>query len=538
MPAFIAALLDTENWLQNLGLLIAYHPVNHAFKCQKIVMRTQPVSRFDQPAKTREALLRQGAALMQSNQFEDAAHWYGLALDDFPDDAQLHYCKGVAHHQEHQYLKAIDCYCAALQLKIDFADAFENLSDAQAKMHMFDDAFLSISAAIALRPNKALAHARQAQVLVQQEKFDLAIQAATKAIKLDQTATTAYMARSNAHRGLLQVEQSIADLRAAMAINPTNADYEYNLAFDLLLSGAFEEGWSRYEKRFQTDNFLKNPTVPLHQPLWDGVQDIRGQTLLICPEQGLGDQIQFARYALLLQQRGAHVVLSVEPSLIQLLSSMHPEIRVVSSRQTADTLPAHDCYITMMSLPRIFETRLDSIPAYPAYLRVDPVIGHHWQSRVTRGTRPQVGISWSGSTTHINDHNRSMTLDMLAPLLALNIDFHILQTEIRPYDEARLRLWPNLHDWRPALTSFNETAGLADQLDLVISVDTSVAHLTSALGKPTWVMIPFAPDFRWLLNRQDSPWYPSVTLFRQHEAKAWGPVVDDVVHAVQQRFST
>jgi tetratricopeptide (TPR) repeat protein len=530
-------LLDTTQPEHGLGLLIAYHPVIHAFKCQKIVMRTQSASRFEQPAKTREALLRQGAALMQSNKFEDAAHWYALALDDFPDDAQLHYCKGVAHHQEHQYLKAIDCYCAALQIKIDFADAFENLSDAQAKMHMFDDAFLSISAAIALRPNKAMSHARQAQVLVQQEKFDLAIQAATQAIKLDPQATTAYMARSNAHRGLVQIEQSMADLRAAMAINPANADYEYNLAFDLLLNGDFEEGWARYEKRFQTDNFLKHPTVPMHQPLWDGVQDISGQTLLICPEQGLGDQIQFARYALLLQQRGVQVVLSVEPSLIQLLSSMHPDIRVVSSRQTVDTLPAHDCYITLMSLPRLFKTQLNTIPACPAYLKANRDIAQHWQSRVTRGQRPQVGISWSGSTTHINDHNRSMTLDALAPLLGLDIDFHILQTDIRPYDEARLRLWPNLHDWRPALTSFNETAGLADQLDLVISVDTSVAHLTSALGKPTWVMLPYAPDFRWLLQRHDSPWYPSATLFRQHEAKAWGPVVDEIVHALQQRFS-
>lgn len=507
------------------------------FSVKKTVMSTSQVRPSSTPAATREALLRQGAALMQSENFEDAAHWYGLALDEFPDDAQFYYCKGVAHHQEQQYLKAIDCYCAALQIKIDFADAFENLSDAQAKMHMFDDAFLSISAAIALRPKKALSHARQAQVLVQQEKFLLAIQAANQAIKLDPTVTSAYMARSNAHRALLQIDESMADLRKAMALNPDNPEYEYNLSFDLLLSGSFKEGWQCYEKRFQTSNFLNNPTVPMRTPLWDGVQDITGQRLLICPEQGLGDQIQFARYALLLQQRGIHVILSVEPALIELLSSMHPALQVVSSRQTADTLPAHDCHITLMSLPRIFETQLDTIPATPSYLKADAVVRQAWRQRVPQRSRPQIGISWSGSTTHVNDHNRSMTLDQLSPLLALDMDFHILQTEIRPYDEARLRLWSNLHDWRPALTSFNETAGLASELDVVITVDTSVAHLTSALGIPTWVMLPFAPDFRWLLDRTDSPWYPSVQLFRQPEPKAWLPVVEALMQELTDRFN-
>ena len=487
--------------------------------------------------RTREALLRQGAALMQANQFDEAAHWYGLAIDDFPDDAHFYYCKGVAHHQERQFLKAIDCYCAALQIKIDYADAFENLSDAQAEMQMFDDAFLSISAAIALRPNKAISHARQAQVLVQQERFELAIQAATQAIKLDGTTTTAYMARSNAYRGLAQLDESIADLRIAMKLKPENPEYEYNLSFDLLLAGNFEEGWKHYEKRFQTKNFINNPTLPMHRPIWDGVQDITGKTLLICPEQGLGDQIQFARYAVLLQQRGVQVVLSVEPCLIQLLSSMHPDIQVVSSHQTVNSLPAHDFYITMMSLPRIFQTLVGSIPATPNYLKVDSNISQQWRQRITPTHRPKVGISWSGSTTHINDHNRSMTIDMLAPVLSLGIDFHILQTEIRPYDEARLKQWPHLHDWRSQLSSFNETAGLVDQLDLVISVDTSVAHLTSALGKPTWVMLPFAPDFRWLLDRPDSPWYPSITLFRQPEAKAWVPVISDITHSLKNKFN-
>jgi hypothetical protein len=185
-----------------------------------------------------------------------------------------------------------------------------------------------------------------------------------------------------------------------------------------------------------------------------------------------------------------------------------------------------------MSLLGIFKTDLSNIPYAERYITPNEAITAKWQARfANKSSKPQVGITWSGSQLHVNDHNRSMSLSQLAPLLNLDVDWHILQTEIRETDELLLPQTP-LKDWRPELTSLHETAGLLDQLDLLITVDTSVAHLSAALGKPTWIMLPYAPDFRWLLNRSDTPWYPSVQLFRQSKPRDWESVTSQIVNTL------
>jgi hypothetical protein len=468
-----------------------------------------------------------GATLMQGMHYEDAALLYAAALKDFPSNDYLHYCKGVAHHQSKELLKAADCYSAALLINPKLLEAFENLAEAQTELKLFDDALLSIRAAIALNPNRAISHTRLARILVRLGQHQEAIEVATHALKLSPQNATTHMIRSNAHRGLNQLQESIADLRQAIALDPNNPELPYNLSFDLLLSEQFEEGWQRYESRFQTENFLKS-TPRMVSPRWNGTDSLDGKTILVCPEQGLGDQIQFARYALVLLGMGAKVIMPVAPALIDIVQSMHPDVLVTSSLQPASSLPQHDYYIPLMSLLGIFKTDLNNIPYAERYITPDAAITAKWQARfANKSSKPQVGITWSGSQLHVNDHNRSMSLRQLAPLLNLDVDWHILQTEIREADEVLLPQTP-LKDWRPELTSLHETAGLLDQLDLLITVDTSVAHLSAALGKPTWIMLPYAPDFRWLLNRSDTPWYPSVHLFRQSTPNRWEDVIEQI----------
>lgn len=484
------------------------------------------IARTHKHAVSKEADLKRGAALMQAKQYAQAGACYGESLRHHPDDAQLWYCKGVAHHQNKELLHAVDCYSRALQNKIDFVEAFENLAEAQTALLLFDDALLSIRAAIALQPHKAISHTRLARILERLGQYDEAISVATHALSLEPDSPQALMVRSNAYRGLNRLQDSIADLRQAIAQNPSEPEYVYNLSFDLLLNEEFEEGWACYESRFQTKNFLEN-VVPMVTPRWTGQNNLHGKTILICPEQGLGDQIQFGRYALILKGMGAQVILAVAPGLVDIMQTMDTEIQVVSCMQSAGALPAHDFHVPLMSLPGIFQTDAQSTPCADRYIAPNEDIAQKWAQRFTEKSKLQIGITWSGSQQHVNDQNRSMSLAQIAPLLELDIDWHVLQTEIRPDDEALLAQTP-LKDWRHELTSLHETAGLLDQLDLLITVDTSVAHLSAALGKPTWIMLPFAPDFRWLLNRSNSPWYPGVHLFRQTQPKDWASVIEPI----------
>jgi hypothetical protein len=476
-------------------------------------------------------LMQLAANLMATGMYIDAASTYSSASRIFPKDPLIHYCQGVALQHDGQLLPAVQCYSEALLLKPDFVEAFENLAEAQTELELFDDALISIQAAIKLKPTRALTHSRLARIYVRLRMYNEAIESASHALNLDSKSTTAYLIRSNAHRALNQLQESIADLRQAMAIDPNNAELPYNLSFDLLLSEQFDEGWQHYESRFETENFLKN-TPQMVSPKWNGTDSLEDKTILVCPEQGLGDQIQFARYALVLLGMGAKVIMPVAPALVDIVQSMHPDVLVTSSLQPASSLPQHDYYIPLMSLLGIFKTDLNNIPYADRYVTPDEAITAKWQARfANKSSKPQVGITWSGSQMHVNDHNRSMSLTQLAPLLNLDVDWHILQTEIREADEVLLPQTP-LKDWRPELTSLHETAGLLDQLDLLITVDTSVAHLSAALGRPTWIMLPYAPDFRWLLNRSDTPWYPSIQLFRQSKPNDWESVTSQIVNTL------
>ena len=471
-------------------------------------------------------LLLQATTLLQLKKNSEAISLYSKGVLLFPNDGQMHYCLGVALHQNGQILEAIKYYCRAIELEPKLIEAFENLSEAQFDLKLFEDSLISIRAALEIDPQKAINHSRLARILTQLNKYDAAISAASYSIAINPQIANTYMVRSIAHRQLNQLTESILDLQKAINLDPNKAEYSYNMSFDLLLSEQFEIGWDHYESRFKTKNFILDKPYMV-SPKWNGKDTLDGKTILVYPEQGLGDQIQFSRYALLLRELGAKVILPVDPPLVEVMQSVHPDILVTTSNQPSSSLPQHHYHIPLMSLMGIFKTTTNNIPFADRYLTTSKSMKEKWTHRLCKGKRPQIGITWSGSQVHINDNNRSMSLAQLDSLFNLDVDWHILQTDVRPADELLLPQKP-LKDWRSELTSLHETAGLLDQLDLLISVDTSVAHLSAALGKPTWIMLPFAPDFRWLLNRTDSPWYQSVQLFRQPKPQDWTSVVNNI----------
>ena len=330
--------------------------------------------------------------------------------------------------------------------------------------------------------------------------------------------------------------QSINDLtgatdafRRAIALKPDFAHAHWNLALVLLLAGRFDEGWAEYEWRLALSELGKGRHA-YPGPAWDGAS-VRGRTLLLYAEQGLGDAVQFARYATPIAASGARVVIHCPPPLQSLLATIPGVAQVVAGNES---LPPYDAHAPLLSLPRVLGATLASIPATVPYLRVadgDRALAH--STLAARGERLEVGVAWAGSREHTNDRNRSCPLAVLAPLFGLDdiAWFSLQQGEAatqRGTTPGAATLVP-----LPEGSSLAATAALIAELDLVISVDTSIVHLAGALARPCWVLLPFAPDWRWLLDRDDSPWYPSLRLFRQRAPRDWADVVVRVTSALR-----
>jgi len=306
-----------------------------------------------------------------------------------------------------------------------------------------------------------------------------------------------------------------------------------------MLTGNFEAGWAGREARWRMPA-LSARYPRISQPMWRGAQPIAGKTLLVYADEGIGDAIQFSRYVPMLAARGARVILVVEDAVHPLLSGLLGVTQCLP--KSAAALPAFDLHCPNSSLPLAFGTRLDTIPAEKSYLpapTADRV--QAWEERLGSHDRLRVGLVWSGNPKHHNDRNRSIRLRALAGILDLGARFVSLQKDPRPDDRATLLERSEIVDLSADLTDFAETAALASCLDLVITVDTSVAHLAGALGRPTWILLPHTPDYRWLLDRDDSPWYPTVRLFRQDATRDYAGVVarvrSELVAMISQRKS-
>jgi hypothetical protein len=323
------------------------------------------------------------------------------------------------------------------------------------------------------------------------------------------------------HHG--QHEAALASFAKALALDPDMHLARWNRALMRLRHGDLREGWRDYEVRWKTKSIdVYRERSDFTQPLWLGDAPLDGKTILLHAEQGIGDTLQMCRYVAEVAKLGASIVLRVQSALPAVLAGLPG---VVAILQKGDELPAFDYHCPMMSLPQAFKTTLDTIPAAQGYLQPDPVRVAQWQERLGARTKPRVGLVWSGSTVHKGDRQRSIALAEFATLLGADCEFISLHKEVRTADQAVLDGLPQVRFVGDQLHDMADTAALCSLMDLVISVDTSVAHLAGAIGTPTWILLPLEPDWRWLLERSDSPWYDVARLYRQQALGEWTPVL-------------
>jgi tetratricopeptide (TPR) repeat protein len=503
-----------------------------------------------------------GNLLVLRNQFEEALKSYDLALTLKPDLVNVWIRLGDLLHKQkrndearlawshaltldpanyealnglgnvlldlRRYEEAAGYFEKAIALRPDLLPAFNNLGLALIGLRRFDEAVTQLGHAITLSPDVPELYNSRGTALKKLGRLDEALWDYDRAIALKPDYVNAHGNRGACLDDLARPDEAEASFRRAVVLDPGHGDSHWSLAVNRLRAGDLRTGWIESEWRWKARS-LGVTARAFDQPLWLGAEPIAGKTLLVHCEQGLGDTIQFCRYVPLLAARGAKVILQVDGALKELLSGVKGVAQCIAR---ADALPDFDLHCPLLSLPLAFDTTLPTIPADVPYISV-PANAKDWTDWLGESTRSRIGLVWSGNPNHHNDHNRSVPLQTLLPLLEVEAEFISLQKGARDRDRALLAERRDIRDAEAELASFADTASLMRQLDLVISVDTSVAHLAGSLGKPVWVLLPYVADWRWLTGRDDSPWYPTARLFRQSETRQWDVVVENVLTALR-----
>lgn len=431
-----------------------------------------------------------------------------------------------------RYPDALECHDAFLRLAPESPDAFSSRSAVLLDLGRAADALASCDRALQLCPTHADAFYNRGNALRALGRDHDALASYEEALRLRPDHTRALNNQGNALVSLNRHQEALACYEHIARLQPDNGTRHWNESLSRLALGDFELGWRKYEFRWE-DSQYKKLKREFAQPLWRGEQPLHGKTILLHAEQGLGDTIQFCRYAGLVAARGATVLLEVPAPLTSLLARLDGVHRIYSR---GEALPPFDYHCPLLSLPLAFHTDLHTIPAPPAYLAGAPDRILAWHARLGGKAQPRIGIAWSGSMNHRNDRNRSLPLARFARLLSTRAQFVSLQQELRESDRPALERHPEILHFGADLSDFEDTAALIASMDLVISVDTSVAHLAGAVGKPIWLLLPFSADWRWLLERSDSPWYPSARLFRQPAIGDWDSVIAAVAGEINRRF--
>ncbi|WP_433995339.1 tetratricopeptide repeat protein [Bradyrhizobium betae] len=482
-----------------------------------------------------------GHMLWQHKRTDEAVLHFRRALQLYPQYLEAANSCGRLLFNLGRYADALECLDVAGQSDIagqpdpNSALLHQIRGDCLQEAGRLEEAKAAYERSIVLHSGEADTHNKFGVLQVKLGRLDQALACFDRALELQPAFSGVLSNKALVLLNLQLLDEAFATFRRSLTVDPGNAVATYNLATLQLLTGDFEPGWLGREARW------KLPVGLLHrgfsQSLWLGDQPIEGKTILLHADEGFGDAIQFARYVPMVAALGARVILEVQPPIQPLLAEVSG-VAMCVGRPSAASLP-FDLHCPLGTLPLALGTRLDTIPSPEPYLPASPVARVKvWEDRLGEHNRFRVGLVWSGNPAHKNDHDRSIALDTLAPLLDCDVQFVSLQKGARDRDRAFLDARPDIVDLTDHLTDFSDTAALISCLDLVISVDTSVAHLAGALGAPVWTMLPSNPDWRWLLNRDDSPWYSSMRLFRQPERGDWACVVDRVRRELESVVST
>lgn len=482
-----------------------------------------------------EAYFNLGNVLLAQGDHEAAVTRYRRAVGLRPDYAKAHLNLGSALLELGRTEEAVRSFERALELSPQLAMAHMNIGNALLGERRFEEAMARYEEALRIAPSYAEAHMNLGNTLQAMDRPHEALARFRKAVELAPSLAPAHLNLGLALRGQGALSEAQAHYREAIRLRPDYAEAQVGLGMVLLLSGRLEEAWPHYEWRWQIRDW---PTQPrsFTAPRWDG-SSLAGKTILLHAEQGMGDTIQFASFVPLVAEQAAAVVVQAPAEVLPALRGLPGVTRFVAEDgEDSGALPPFDVHCPLMSLPLALGTTLGSLPSLNPYLRPDPDLSQRWRRRVKGGRRTlKVGLVWGGNPDHRYDRARSMSFDQLKPLLGMpGVAFHSLQVGERAAELARFKAGGAVIDLAPDLTDLGETAAAIQALDLVITVDTVVAHLAGALGRPTWLMLAFAPDWRWLADRDDSPWYPTLRLFRQDRPGNWPGVVDRIAEALRE----
>jgi tetratricopeptide (TPR) repeat protein len=476
-----------------------------------------------------DALHLLGVYALQVGDLPSAHNFVTRALEIDPHHVQAHVHLSAILQERGQFKEALAAVERALELDPDSVQALSNCAGLlSARLKRSAQALPLLERALLLDPGHAEAWNNMGYALIDLRRYDEALPCLARALQLKPGHALALYNQGNALQLLNRTDEAMRSYDAALALTPQMVDAQFGQAACRLLGGYLQRGFAQYEWRWRKPGY-QGVQEALAQPLWLGETPLRGKTLLVHREQGLGDTLHMCRYAPLLAAQGALVILRVQAPLKALLSGVAGIHRVIDD---TEALPAFDLHIPLLSLPLALGTRLDTIPAEVPYVAADPARCAAWRERLGPGSRPRVGLAWAGNPKHENDAARSIPLTRFQRLLTPEFEFIALQRDLRAVDGLLLQQLPALRGFAGQQTDFAETAALVAQLDLVICVDTAIAHLAGAMGKPVWLLLPFAPDWRWMLERDDSPWYPSMRLFRQRREGDWDEVLERVAAAL------
>jgi tetratricopeptide (TPR) repeat protein len=516
-----------------------------------------------------DALYHLGMIAYQMGKAKVAAEYLGRAATLRPEDPAFHCHLGMAYRAQGRFADAIACSEKALQLRPDYAEAHNNLGNAYKGQGRLHDAIACYEQAVRFQPDFPGTHNNLGVAYQAAGRYDEAVRCCQEALRLQPGFVVAYINLGAALDALGKPEEALASYRQAIFLQPNFAEAYYNLAAALqamgrpeealacfdkalllqpnyapahlarasgrLLLGDFKQGWPEYEWRRRIPQFAV-PPLSTPQPEWDG-SPLAGRRLLVRAEQGIGDTIQFVRFAPALHKLGGQVIVEAQSHLVSLLRTCPGIDRLVAR---GDPLPDFDVYTWLLSLPGLLGTHLSNIPGDVPYLWADPEREASWRKELSAFSGFKVGILWQGNPGHRMDHLRSIPLPDFAPLAQLEgVRLYSLQKQYGTEQLAALGDRFPVTDLgvRFDAASFADAAAAIKCLDLVVTVDTALAHLAGALGAPVWVLLPISPDWRWLLQRTDSPWYPSMRLFRQKQPRQWGPVFAAVARGIRHLVS-
>ena len=474
-----------------------------------------------------EAFNNRGLALKDLKSLGEALASYDKAITLKPDYAEAFSNRGNLLQELQRFDDALASYDKAIALKPDYAEAFSNRGMALKALNRLDESLASYDRAIALKPDYAEAFSNRGNSQQELNRFDEALASYDRAIALKADYAEALNNRGITLRELSRFDEALASYDRAIVLKPDYAYGHKNRAHCRLLIGGYQEGWSDYEWRWQTKEFAsRRPNIKVST--WQG-EALSGRHLLVFSEQGMGDAIQFARYLPLLAERGCKVTFAAPAKLVRLLRPSLQPVEIVSE---LSDLRGVDFQVALMSLPHRFNTELTSIPSKVPYLRAEPELEARWKARLgERGFK--IGIAWQGNPGSRIDEGRSIALKEFVPLsrisgvrlISLQKHAGLDQLADLPKD---IEIETLGEDFDNGPDAFIDTAAVMNGLDLIITSDTSIAHLAGALGRPTWVALRHVPDWRWLLDREDCPWYPTLRLFRQPQRDDWASVFSNI----------